>query len=279
MASPAIADTGAAPPNMAIDAPQIIINNNLNSTTPPPTGSLDTTGVTIGAATGVNGIGQMTVAASPTSTALSLCTGTLINPRTVIFNAHCVNTQPGSSYGANGTAFGPWANGTPIAFGFGANNLPAVRQWFGLTSGTGPSDASAALRFATNTNRALYEVENVWYDPRSVSPTSCTGPGSCFLEGDIAIATLDTPAFGVPTWALLFSPLTSETHAAIDGYGVPGTSAAIGAIDFRRRAAENMVSTLSSLNDRSEFLFGAAGSNPQSLYQMDFDSPAGQAAY
>src|SRR4051812_25104935 len=264
--------------------PGIIINNTLNSTTPPPTGSVDSThilmpdgtfsnGVTIGAATGVNGVGQMTIATNPATTALLLCSGTLINPRTVIFAGHCVNEQPASSYGVNGTAFGPWANGTPMAFGFGANNLPALLDWFGLTG-------NPALKFASNPNRALYEVEQVWYDPRSVSATSCTAVNSCFLEGDIAIATLDRPAFGVPTWAMLFSPLAAETHATITGYGVPGTSASPnGSIDFRRRAAENMVSALASLNDRNEFLFGTTGSNPQSLYQQDFDSPAGQAAY
>src|SRR4051812_12011439 len=84
-AVPAMAET-AAPPTTAIDSPGIIINNTLNSTTPPPTGSVDTAnilmpdgtysnGVTIGAATGVNGVGQMTIANSPTSTALLLCTG------------------------------------------------------------------------------------------------------------------------------------------------------------------------------------------------------------
>src|SRR4051794_38216292 len=181
-----LAAQAAPAPSFAIDTPAIIINNNLNATTAPPTGSLDLSGVTVGAATGVNGIGQMTIALSPTSTALLLCTGTLINPRTVIFNAHCVNEQPASSYGANGTAFGPWANGTPIAFGFGANNLPAVRQWFGLASASGANDASLSLLFQTNLNRALYEVEQIWYDPRSVSPTSCTAPGSCFQEAVIA---------------------------------------------------------------------------------------------
>ena len=271
-----------------VNDPGIIINNNLKSNTAPPTGSLDSTnilmpdgtlsnGLTIGAATGVNGVGQMTIATNPATTGLLLCTGTLINPRTVIFAAHCVNEQPASSYGANGTAFGPWANGTPMAFGFGTNNLPALLDWFGLSG-------NPALKFSTNTNRALYEVEQVWYNPQSRAPSSCIGFGTpneqCFLEGDIAIATLDRPAFGIPTWAMLFSPLTAETHATITGYGVPGTSAAPnGTIDFRRRAAENMVSTLSSLDDRTAFLFGTQGSNPQSLYHMDFDSPAGYTAF
>jgi len=269
LASPASA--ADAIPTTA-STPSIIVNNNMNPNATGPNGALDTSGVTIGAATGVNGVGQMTIATNPSSTALLLCTGTLINPRTVIFNAHCVNEQPTSSYGKNGTAFGPWANGTPMAFGFGANNLPALFDWFGLTG-------NPALKFNTNTNRALYEVEQVWYDQRSLAPSSCTNPASCFLEADIAIATLDTPAFGVPTWAMLFSPLTAETHATVTGYGVSGTSSAIASIDFRRRAAENMVSTLSSLDDQDDFLFGENGGNPQSLYQLDFDSPAGAAAF
>ena len=138
LAAAAPASAQLAPPGMTVtNDPGIIINNTLNSTTPPPTGSLDTTnilmpdgtfsnGLTIGAATGVNGVGQMTIATNPATTALLLCTGTLIDPRTVIFAAHCVNEQPASSYGVNGTAFGPWANGTPMAFGFGTNNLPAL---------------------------------------------------------------------------------------------------------------------------------------------------------
>jgi len=269
LASPAAA-ADAIP--MTASTPSIIVNNNMNPNATGPNGALDVSGVTIGAATGVNGIGQMTISVDPKTTGLLLCTGTLINPRTVIFNAHCVNEQPASSYGVNGTAFGPWANGTPMAFGFGANNRPALLDWFGLTGIPG-------TKFSTNVNRALYEVEQVWYDPRSVAPSSCTSPTSCFLEADIAIATLDTPAFGVPAWAMLFSPLTAETHATVTGYGVSGTSAAIAGIDFRRRAAENMVSTLSSLDDQDDWLFGENGGNPQSLYQLDFDSPAGEAAF
>src|SRR5437773_819371 len=74
--------------NFAINSPSIVINNNFSPTTPPPTGDLDTanvlmpngsrsSGLTIGAATGVNGVGQMTLAEDPNSTALLLCTGTL----------------------------------------------------------------------------------------------------------------------------------------------------------------------------------------------------------
>lgn len=205
---------------------------------------------------------------------MGVCTGTLINPRTVIFAAHCVNTRPAEAYGNNGTPFGAWAatGGTPIAFGFNADNLPAVRLWLGLSSGDG-EPANPALLHQTNLARALYAVEQVWYDPRSRAPTSCTSATSCFLQADIAIATLDTPAFDIPTWAMLFSPLDGPTHAIITGYGGAGReNQASVAIDWRRRSAENMIAVLGSLNDRNMWLFGS-GSITNGLYLYDFRDP------
>ncbi len=276
----------SAQPGFVEETPDVIIRDGFNPAAPAPGGSLDQTGVTIGQATGVNGVGQMLVRGNPATTGLSLCSGTLINPRTVIFAAHCVNTRPASAYGSNGTANGLNPNGTPIAFGFAADNLPGVREWLGLAATSG-GVANPALRGVTNENRALYNVEQIWYDQRSLGPNS-----NGFLEADVAIATLDTPAFGVPTWALLFSPITSETHVTVTGYGVNGTHGSaqgtgcpapfnscnpLGSIDYRRRAAENMLDALASLNDRGNYLFGSTGgANPQSLYMVDFDSPGGR---
>lgn len=285
--------TGQAAPAglIATSSPQIIVTDSLNPNAPPPSGALDTSGGALGLATGVNGIGQMTIRPNPATTGRILCTGTLINPRTVIFAAHCVNFNPAEAYGPNGIAAGANPNGTPISFGFGADNLPAVRQWLGLASTPGGTDANPALRNATNVARALYNVEQVWYNPQSLAPSSAG-----FLEGDVALATLDTPAFDVPSWSLLFSPLTSETHALNVGYGVSNTASGaqggapcvrsatdscspFGVLDSRRRAVENMISVLGSLDDVDDFLFGDNGGNPQSLYQEDFDSPAGEAAF
>lgn len=234
-------------PSGVENTPGIVIRNDLNPNTLPPTGVLDPVDIT--------GVGQVTVDAGGGS--VGLCTGTLINPRTVIFAAHCVNDAAANSYGKA-------SGGTGISVGFKMNNLPAIQQWLG------------AGNYATNTANALYNVEQVWYDQRSLAPSA-----NQFLEGDIALATLDAPATGIPTWTMLFSPLTEETHAVITGYGSRGTSAtgATG-IDFRRRVAENMISVLGSLDDRDDWLFGPApATNPQSLYMLDFDSPAGQAAY
>ena len=238
-------------PTMVEDAPAIVIRDDLTLNDPAPVGVFDN-------AVDVTGVGQMTVRGNQNSTSLGLCTGTLINPRTVIFAAHCVNSRTADSYGfATG--------GTAIAFGFSANNLPAVRRWVGLDGG---------IANKTDVQFNIYNVEQVWYDERSLR----TG----FLEADVALATLDTHADGVPTWTMLFSPLTAETHGIINGYGARGlgpNGSNLG-IDFRRRIAENMISSASSLNDRNNFLFGPDEYGlPQTLYNTDFDSPAGQAAF
>lgn len=241
-------------PSGSEESPGIVIRNDLNPNAAPPAGVLDS---------GINGVGQMTIRGNPATTGANLCTGTLINPRTVIFAAHCVNTRPAEAYGPNGTPFGlHTAGGTPIAFGFNSNNLPAFRQWVGLDGGTAG---------ATNLAKALYSAEQVWYDPRSL-----TAPGSNgFIAADVAIATLDTPAFDIPTWAMLFSPLDGPTHATITGYGNRGNeNSATLAIDWRRRSAENMIAVLGSLDDRNRRVFTNGSSlATNNLYLLDFRDP------
>lgn len=234
-------------PKLSEESPEIVVRDDIRLNSPPPTGALDNL-------VNITGVGQI-ITQSPAG--LGACTGTLINPRTVIFAAHCVNDQAASSYGAA-------AGGTPISVGFGAFNLPGVRRWLGLDGGT---------LHATDLGTSIFNVEQVWYDERSIP--------AGFLEADIALATLDTHADGIPTWTLLFSPLTEETHGIINGYGGRGlgTNGANLGIDFRRRIAENMISSLSSLDDSDNFLFGEAGGFPQSLYLTDFDSPVGEAGY
>lgn len=108
-----------------------------------------------------------------------------------------------------------------------------------------------------------------------------------FLQADVAIATLDTPAANVPTWALLLSALPapaaiSETtgtgyHVTLSGYGRNGQGGTLtgdtNGVDFRRRIAENTIGILGSFDDRDAFLFGSTSGLPQNLYQLDFDDP------
>lgn len=223
-------------------SPTVVPHDGLDPFAPPPTGVLDS---------GVIGVGQMITDVPPPGGSVGLCTGTLINPRTVIFAAHCVNDAPASAYGSA-------SGGIAMSFGFNADNLPAAINW--ISNG-----------WATNTDLNIYNVNQVWWDPRSLEDPFGLG----FLEADIAMATLDTPAFGIPTWTLLFSPITEQTHATVVGYGATGqgSDGANLGIDFRRRSAENMLSALVSLDDVDNFLFGANSGLVQNLYQLDFDDP------
>ena len=106
------------------------------------------------------------------------------------------------------------------------------------------------------------------YNPGSLEPEA-----SSFLYSDIAMAALDTPAAGIPTWALMFSQLPDPGaidadgtgyHVVIEGYGNTGTgTTGSGGSDFRRRIAENTLGALASLDDFETFLFGS----PNGLYQ------------
>ena len=219
----------------------------------------------------VTGIGQMIV--DQGGGFIGLCTATLINPRVVIFAAHCVNTAAATSYGAN-------SGGTGIGFGFENNtraNVPGAPdelvQWL-LGGNGGPG------QFKTNVGSSFFNSNWVNYNPGSLEPAA-----QGFLYSDIAMASLDTPAAGIPTWALLFSPLPAQGGGAAGtgynvgmvGYGGIGTGqqGQTANSDFRRRQADNIIGALTDLKTFETFLFGSAQASPntQNLYMMDFDDP------
>ena len=189
-----------------------------------------------------------------------VCTGTLINPRTVLFAAHCVNDIDATEYNRDNL---------PAAFSFNVNALQGFRDWI-------------AAGFNSVPGSSVFNINRIYYDPASVARPEGLG----FLEGDVAIASLDTPAANLPTWSLLFSPLptpdaiTDEDgtgyHVNITGYGRTGsgTTGASQGIDWRRKSAENMIGALTSFDARNTFLFGPGVDDlPQVLYRRDFDDP------
>lgn len=230
-------------------SPQIVIADPGNSNT-----SLDPTDI--------NGVGQMV--SDIGGGYIGLCTATLINPRTVIFAAHCVNEEAPTDYGAA-------TGGTPIGFGFSNDTYAGLLSWY---LGGNKTDVA----------NAFYNANYVSYHPGSLEPDAAS-----FLYSDIAVASLDTPAADIPTWALLFSQLPDPGtindatgtgyHVTLTGYGRNGsaTSGSAFGIDFRRRVAENMLGGLASLDQFENFQFGTSStSNPQNLYWTDFDDPTRQ---
>ncbi|MBV7266226.1 autotransporter domain-containing protein [Erythrobacter ani] len=241
------ASTISLDPDSVEDQPGIVVRDGFDPNQFPPNGILDPENI--------NGIGQMIVWNGDGT--VGTCTGSLVNPRMVIFAAHCVNSRPQEAYGAA-------AGGVPISFGFQNDTFEGIIGW--LQSG-----------FSTSVANAYFNAEHIWYDQRSTE-----NPFGDFLSADVAIATLDTPAFDIPTWALLFTPLDGQEHVTVTGYGNTGvgTEGSVNSGGFRRRAAENYVSFLGSFDDRDAFLFGdEPGALPQNLYWTSFSDPSGEYSF
>ncbi|WNO53242.1 autotransporter domain-containing protein [Stakelama saccharophila] len=234
-------------PTQIAPEPQIVISNPDT-----PDTAVDVNDVT--------GIGQMIV--DEQNGYIGTCTGTLINPRTVIFAAHCVNEAAATDYGAA-------SGGKPIGFGFGVNNNGETHAFGNWLYGGYDTDVSAAM----------YNADYVAYNPGSLEEDA-----ESFLYSDVAVAGLDTPAAGIPTWTLLFSalpapdgePTASGTgyHVQIQGYGNNGTGEqGVTGSDYRRRAAENMLGALTNLDTFEYFLGSPSNGLYQNLYFLDFDDP------
>ncbi len=186
---------------------------------------------------------------------VGLCTGSLVNPRAIMFAAHCVDNAADESYGA-------LTGGIGISFGFNVeNDFPGdLQQWIGAG-------------YASQPDINLYNVLQV--------QTILNAPPGNFPLGDVAMGSFSDPVSNLPTYGMLFSPLEGPTHGALVGYGRTGdgsTGDSIG-IDFKRRAGENMIDGLFTQNDYIAGVFnvpGASFEDPSAemlLYHVDMDRP------
>jgi hypothetical protein len=292
LSSPACA-SGAANPTSTVEPVETldIVTNNGPAITPGP-GSVATGANYANSpdvlSLGVNGVGQMI---SITLPYINFCSGTLINPRTVITAAHCVYEAPKEYYGSNTGVGGgivpgfglATTNGIPLSFGFASTNRctgSATSAGNGCRSGTGAYEGWRDSGFNSVASRYIYNANQVWYGLGS-APADFGGSEE-FANEDIALVTLDTHVKNVPTWTLLFSPLTGPTHSTITGYGGAGVGTSgkgdLAGIDYRRRSAENMIDALMSVND----FVSSDAINPGStafanethpIYWNDFDDP------
>jgi len=195
----------------------------------------------------------------------SLCTGSLINPRTVIFAQHCTGGQLDESYGPG--------EANHMGFGFDpTDTFTGFDTWRRNGNLANPIQSPLTGNWRSYEDLDFYNVLQV----QSVFNVTEAFPG-----GDISIATLDTPAANLPTYGMLFSPLSGPTHGVVNGYGTTGTGSAGDnvPIDFKRRIGENMIDGLFSQNDFLAAEFGVPGfgfgdpASAQLLYHIDFDRP------
>ncbi|MFZ4122562.1 MAG: autotransporter domain-containing protein [Caulobacterales bacterium] len=203
------------------------------------------------------------------------CTGLLINPRTVLFAAHCVDGLNPGSYDA------PTAPGNRAAVGYTTDPTfgnPNLRNWlFSQDFGTQPGADG----------RTMTDSVFVWYDPRSRFGPARPANDGTFLPADVAIAGFANPSELLGRDArdgigLLFSPVTGTVPVTIGGFGQSGTEPGTTRVsDFQRRLGTNVMSFLGNQRDINIAFYGtpiANISSPgtliyQDMYWADFDDP------
>lgn len=206
------------------------------------------------------------------------CTGLLINPRTVLFAAHCVDGLAPGAYDGNSPG-----NRAQVGYTtdptFGLTNM---REFlFGQDFNVSKGDARVV-----NGSSVM-----VWYDPRSRNGSARSASDNSFLSADVAIAGFDTATEllgrdGANGIGLLFSPVNGQVPVTIGGYGQAGNaltgSRLSGTEDtFFRRLGKNMLGFLGDERSISLGVYGTAGGNffdppgftYQDLYWVDFDDP------
>lgn len=195
---------------------------------------------------------------SPSGGIFFNCTGSLINPRTVISAAHCFNDLPSSAYGTQPGQY------TPLV-AYGPDTFDGLFNW--LDTGLVQLDARNGVVFG----------EQVIVHPDADPAFGAQLP---FPGADVSLVALTDPLAHLPTYSMLFSQVPVGTHVQMVGYGSHGTGLTGDvSIDGKRQAGENILGLVGS---QADFYRGAFGNNfpyfttpspNQLLYFTDFDNP------
>jgi len=191
------------------------------------------------------------------------CTGSVINPRTILTAAHCLNFNSSEAYGL------PEAGAAAtMLIGTGENTFQRFSNYLG---GAGYSDGG----LARSTDVVIH-------------PTANLDDGALpFPFADVALIAVDDPITDVPILPILLTPLNELTRVVQVGYGSFGTG--LGGPPpadspqnnpFLRRVGENDLGALASFADFDDVVFSASapnaltfGSSTQPYYWTDFDWP------
>jgi len=237
----------------AVSGPAWAVVPNDNLLGQNPDGSVDESRVLD--ATGITGVGLIVFDQDGRA---SGCTATLINPRTTILAAHCVNQTPDEAWGRSAFSM----------VSFLPDAGPAYQAW----QANGQSQPQMSI----------FNVIDITFDPRSLAlPDDPEG----VMQADIALAALEIPAIAVPNWKLLFSTLPGPTDVVFTGYGRTGSGTLGNASDagFLRRTVTNTIDVLASPINMAEAIYILTGQIiPKSslqftadVYVFDFDDPSG----
>ncbi|TRD10413.1 autotransporter domain-containing protein [Erythrobacter insulae] len=243
------------------ELPDFRIARNLDAVPVPPTPEiLSRDDVGLSGSVDVNNtqpsVVQMFIQNNLTGGVFFNCTGSVINARTIMTAAHCLNSSSSESYGTPGAA------DQAVLISTGVDSSTRLFEYLG----SGANYAEGGV--ATSTDVIIHPSSNL------------DEGGLPFPWADIALIAVDTPITDVPALPILLTPLTELTHVVQVGYGTFGTASdGNQGIGFLRRVGENMLGALASPSDLGDAFFSAFaptanfGFETQAFYFTDFDNP------